>query len=83
LDIMVEEARHIEGTLGSRMTGAGFGGCTVSLVREGDAEQFVAQVGSAYEQQTGLHPEFYICRVGDGVREIKPSIQTATIGEEW
>ncbi|EPY06116.1 galactokinase [Paenibacillus alvei TS-15] len=83
LDIMVEEARHIEGTLGSRMTGAGFGGCTVSLVREGDTEQFVAQVGSAYEQQTGLHPEFYICRVGDGVREIKPSLQTGTIGEEW
>lgn len=82
LDIMVEEARRIEGTLGSRMTGAGFGGCTVSLVREGDTEQFVAQVGSAYEQQTGLHPEFYICRVGDGVREIEPSLQTTTIGKE-
>lgn len=82
LDIMVKEARCIEGTLGSRMTGAGFGGCTVSLVREDAAEQFVVRVGAAYEEQTGLHPEFYICRVGDGVRELAPLAKTAKIDKE-
>ncbi|MNJ49160.1 Galactokinase [compost metagenome] len=71
LDVMVEEARKIEGTLGSRMTGAGFGGCTVSLVHEDDVEKFVAEVGQAYEARTGLTGEFYVCGVGQGVHEIK------------
>lgn len=71
LDVMVEEARKIEGTLGSRMTGAGFGGCTVSLVHEDDIEKFIAEVGQAYEARTGLTGEFYVCGVGQGVHEIK------------
>ncbi|MBP1999047.1 galactokinase [Paenibacillus shirakamiensis] len=71
LDVMVEEARRIEGTLGSRMTGAGFGGCTVSLVHKDSVEQFVDQVGTAYQERTELQGEFYVCSVGQGVSELK------------
>ncbi|MCK8488549.1 galactokinase [Paenibacillus sp. MBLB2552] len=71
LDVMVEEARKIDGTLGARMTGAGFGGCTVSLVHEDSVERFVAEVGQAYKERTGLDGEFYVCGVGDGVHEMK------------
>ncbi|WP_172194012.1 galactokinase [Saccharibacillus qingshengii] len=70
LDIMVEEARKIPGTLGARMTGAGFGGCTVSLVHEDDVERFVAEVGEHYKARTGLEGEFYVCGVGEGVEEL-------------
>ncbi|WP_458121511.1 galactokinase [Paenibacillus sp. Z6-24] len=69
LDVMVEEARRIKGTLGARMTGAGFGGCTVSLVHEDDTDAFVRQVGQAYRERTGLEADFYICGVGNGVEE--------------
>lgn len=69
LDVMVEEARRIPGTLGSRMTGAGFGGCTVSLVHEDDTDLFVQQVGQAYRERTGLEADFYICGVGNGIEE--------------
>jgi galactokinase len=71
LDTMVDAARSVPGVLGSRMTGAGFGGCTVSLVHQNSVEQFIADVGSKYEAATGLHPDFYVCDIGDGVREIK------------
>lgn len=71
LDVMVEEAGKIEGTLGSRMTGAGFGGCTVSLVHEDSIETFLSQVGEAYTKRTGLKAEFYVCGVGNGVHENK------------
>ncbi|PYE49569.1 galactokinase [Paenibacillus barcinonensis] len=71
LDVMVEEARRISGTLGARMTGAGFGGCTVSLVHENDVERFVSEVGAAYEARTGLQGDFYVCGVGEGVNELK------------
>ncbi|AWB45654.1 galactokinase [Paenibacillus sp. CAA11] len=71
LDVMVEEARKIPGTLGSRMTGAGFGGCTVSLVHQDDVEKFVEQVGKAYEERTGLKGDFYVCGVGEGVHQIE------------
>ncbi|GBK62967.1 MAG: galactokinase [Paenibacillus macerans] len=71
LDVMVEEARKIEGTLGARMTGAGFGGCTVSLVHEDAVDRFLAEVGKAYLERTGIEGEFYVCGVGDGVHEMK------------
>ncbi|MGO4528807.1 galactokinase [Paenibacillus sp. 2TAF8] len=71
LDVMVEEAQRIPGTLGARMTGAGFGGCTVSLVHEKDVERFVSEVGAAYEARTGLKGDFYVCGVGEGVNELK------------
>ncbi|MGZ9584819.1 galactokinase [Paenibacillus marinisediminis] len=70
LDIMVEEALAVDGTIGSRMTGAGFGGCTVSLVAEEAVETFIAAVGSRYKERTGLEGEYYVCDVGNGVEEI-------------
>lgn len=71
LDALVEEAQRIPGTLGSRMTGAGFGGCTASLVHEDAVERFIAEVGQQYEARTGLKPDFYVCGVGQGVHEVK------------
>lgn len=70
LDVMVEEARKIPGTLGARMTGAGFGGCTVSLVHEDDVERFVREVGENYQSRTGLAGDFYVCGVGEGVEQL-------------
>ena len=70
LDTLVEEARMIGGTLGSRMTGAGFGGCTVSIVREDDVEKFIREVGRAYAKRTGLTADFYVAEVGDGSKQI-------------
>jgi len=70
LDVMVEEARKIPGTLGARMTGAGFGGCTVSLVHEDDVERFVREVGENYRARTGLTGDFYVCGVGEGVEQL-------------
>ncbi len=66
LDLLVELARKQPGALGARMTGAGFGGCTVSLVRSDAAEAFVEAVRSGYEQALGLRAETYVCRASDG-----------------
>ncbi len=70
LDTLVEEARKIDGTLGSRMTGAGFGGCTVSIVQDDAVETFIREVGKAYTARTGLTADFYVAEVGDGSRQI-------------
>jgi galactokinase len=68
LDTLVEEAWKITGVLGSRMTGAGFGGCTVSLVREDVIPVFMDKVGKEYKAKTGLTADFYVAEIGDGVR---------------
>jgi len=70
LDTMVEEARKIEGVIGSRMTGGGFGGCTVSLVKDEAVDTFIAQVGKNYEMRTGLKPAFYVAEIGDGAKQL-------------
>jgi galactokinase len=72
LDIMAEAAWKVNGVYGSRMTGAGFGGCTVSLVAEEAIEDFETQVTAAYEQATGIAPQIYVCRAEDGVAEVSP-----------
>ena len=68
LDALVEEARKVNGVLGSRMTGAGFGGCTVSLVSEEAVEDFKIKVGKNYFDRTGLVADFYVAEVGDGAK---------------
>jgi galactokinase len=66
LDAMAEAAWKINGVLGSRMTGAGFGGCTVSIVSEDAVDGFIEKVGQEYETKTSIKPEFYIADIGDG-----------------
>jgi len=66
LDTMAEEAWKIDGVIGSRMTGGGFGGCTVSLVKDEAIDTFIDKVGKAYEAKIGIKPEFYIAEIGDG-----------------
>lgn len=70
LDTLVEEARKIPGCIGSRMTGAGFGGCTVSIVHKDSIYEFIETVGKNYSGRTGLEPVFYQPEIGDGPREI-------------
>ncbi|MHA6480609.1 galactokinase [Paenibacillus sp. strain BS8-2] len=71
LDAMVDAAREVEGVLGSRMTGAGFGGCTVSLVHEDSVERFQEEVGRKYTEATGLKADFYVCTIGNGVERLQ------------
>ena len=66
LDTLVEEAWKVEGVIGSRMTGAGFGGCTVSIVRDDAIDAFIEQVGRAYEAKIGYAADFYVVEIGDG-----------------
>ncbi len=66
LDIIVEVAAAHPVCLGARMTGAGFGGCAVALVREEDAQAFAASTTEAYSARTGLTPHVYICRATEG-----------------
>ena len=71
LDTLVDEARKIDGTIGSRMTGAGFGGCTVSLVKDESVDEFCEKVGKAYTEKIGYAPSFYRFGIGDGGQELK------------
>jgi len=66
LDVMSELARNLPGCYGARLTGAGFGGCTVNLVAREQAGAFASALATGYESQTGLHPEIYICRASAG-----------------
>lgn len=70
LDTLVEEAWKVEGVIGSRMTGAGFGGCTVSIVKDEAVDNFIAQVGKAYEEKIGYAADFYVVEIGDGPQKL-------------
>lgn len=70
LDALAEEAWKIPGVIGSRMTGGGFGGCTVSLVKDEAIPEFIEKVGAAYTERTGLKADFYIAEIGDGACKI-------------
>jgi galactokinase len=70
LDALAEAAWKIDGVLGSRMTGGGFGGCTVSLVREEAIPAFIEKVGAEYTEKTGLTADFYIAEIGDGAHRV-------------
>jgi len=70
LDTLVEEARNIEGVIGARMTGAGFGGCTVNLIKSDNIENFRKILGQNYKERTGLKADFYLPEIGDGVKQL-------------
>ena len=66
----MEEAWKIDGVIGSRMTGAGFGGCTVSIVKDGAIDAFIEKVGKAYQEKIGYAADFYVVEIGDGPRTL-------------
>jgi len=66
LDIMVEIAQNSPGCLGARLTGAGFGGCTINIVEEKQAEDFVRRLSGEYQTITGIRPDVTICHSADG-----------------
>ncbi|MDR0765357.1 MAG: galactokinase [Odoribacteraceae bacterium] len=70
LDTLAEEGQKLEGVLGSRMTGAGFGGCTVSLVANDAIPSFVATLGERYKALVGLTADFYVASIGDGAMKL-------------
>jgi len=70
LDTLVDEARKINGVIGSRMTGAGFGGCTVSIVKTEMIDEFINNVGKNYMQKIGYEPSFYIAEIADGAKKL-------------
>ena len=66
IDVLVEEAWKIDGVIGSRITGGGFGGCTVSIVKDEAVETFKEKVGTAYQERVGKTADFYVVEIGDG-----------------
>ena len=66
MDILAEEAWKLPGVLGSRMTGGGFGGCTVSIVENDQVDAFIETVGAVYEKRTGIKADFYVVDIGQG-----------------
>ena len=70
IDVLVDAAWKVEGVIGSRITGGGFGGCTVSIVKDEAIEAFKEQVGKAYQEQVGKTPEFYVVEIGNGPCEL-------------
>lgn len=71
LDTLVENAWEQEGVIGSRMTGAGFGGCTISIVKTDCVDKFIENVGKAYLEKIGYAADFYVVEIGDGGRVLE------------
>jgi galactokinase len=70
LDAMVEIASRQKGFLGGRLTGGGFGGCTVNLVEAGQAAEFKSRIAQGYFAATGIQPDVYICKASQGASEV-------------
>ena len=66
VDVLVDEAWKIPGVIGSRITGGGFGGCTVSIVKDASVDEFKEKLTKAYEEKVGKTPDFYVVSIGDG-----------------
>ena len=72
LDTLVEAAWKQEGTLGARMTGAGFGGCAIALVENAHIDTFIENVSRVYKDKIGYAADFYVASIGDGVKADVP-----------
>ena len=70
LDTLVETAWKVDGVIGSRMTGAGFGGCTVSIVKDEAVDRFIKEVGETYKKKVGYAADFYVVSIGGGPVEL-------------
>ena len=68
IDILVDLAQAMPGVIGSRITGGGFGGCTVSIVEEGTVDKFIEEIGKTYKEKVGHEAEFYVVDIGDGAK---------------
>jgi galactokinase len=71
LDTLVYEGRKLQGVIGTRMTGAGFGGCTISIVKKDDSAMFMKTLSTVYQKKTGLIPDFYQPEIGNGAGRIE------------
>lgn len=70
LDTLVAQTLQCDGVIGARMTGAGFGGCAVSIVKSDQVEEVIRQVGENYQEKIGYAADFYVVSVGDGPKEL-------------
>jgi galactokinase len=70
LDTIVEFCKTYNGIIGARMTGAGFGGCAIALVKKDQLDDFAAKLAIYYKNKIGYEPEVFASEIGDGVREI-------------
>ena len=77
LDTMVEIALANDSVIGVRMTGAGFGGCTVNLVHQNAVDNLTNQIMTEYPQKTGIVPEIYVCKPSDGAAIVFNSNEAA------
>lgn len=71
IDVLVDLAWEVDGVVGSRITGGGFGGCTVSIVKNDAVDTFMEKVGAGYKAKTGIDAEFYVVDIGEGARRTK------------
>lgn len=74
LDTLVEAAWKQQGTLGARMTGAGFGGCAIAIVDKGQLDSFLEKVGNEYKQVIGYEADFYVASIGEGTKELNVEV---------
>ncbi|HEY1901066.1 MAG TPA: galactokinase [Terracidiphilus sp.] len=77
-DAMVELAQDLPGLIGARLTGGGFGGCTINLVEQKQAEAFVDRLAKRYAARTGIVPQIYICRASGGAHRLEEDLSTAS-----
>jgi galactokinase len=78
-DAMVELAQGLPGLIGARLTGGGFGGCTINLVEQSQAQTFQEELAELYAGQTGIVPQIYICRASGGAHRLESSILSVSL----
>ena len=79
LNLMVELAEQQRGLLGARMTGGGFGGCTINLVRAAESAEFRKSIAQEYEAAAGRKPEIYVCKASDGAQMVRDAASLASL----